>query len=97
MGPEYSSSIMGISHHLKEIDMAYTIYIGIWTRGSHAYKVHFPSMCIAIAMGMNNEAVLEEHVAQLIQLKEDHFIAGFHQRIEKDRQNTWHDHHIKNK
>ena len=30
-------------------------------------------------------------------LEEDHFVAGFHQCIEKDRQKAWHDCHIKNK
>ena len=44
-----------------------------------------PSLCIAVAMGMDDEISLEEVMAQLIQLEEDHFIAGFHQRVEKDR------------
>ena len=32
-----------------------------------------------------------------MQLEEDCFVAGFHQRIEKDRQKSWHDRHIKKK
>ena len=56
-----------------------------------------PSLCIAAATGMDNEAALEECVDQLIQLEEDCFIEGFHQPIEKDRQKDWHDRHIKNK
>ena len=56
-----------------------------------------PSLRIAATTGMDDEAALEEHVVQLIQLEEDNFIAGFHQRIEKDRQKAWHDRHIKNK
>ena len=42
-----------------------------------------PSLCIVIANGMDDDAMLEECVAQLIHLDEDHFIAIFHQRIEK--------------
>ena len=34
-----------------------------------------PSLCIAAATGMDDEAALEERVAQLIQLEEDGFIA----------------------
>ena len=43
-----------------------------------------PNLCIATTTGMDDEAVLEEPVAQLIQLEEGRFIAGFHERIEKD-------------
>ena len=46
---------------------------------------------------MDDAEALEECIAQLIQLEEDHFIAGFHQHIAKDRQKEWHDHHIKHK
>ena len=56
-----------------------------------------PNMRIAVVTSINDEAEVEECVAQLIQLEQDHFIAGFHQHIEKDRQKAWHDRHIKNK
>ena len=56
-----------------------------------------PSLCIVAATGMDDEAAMEECLAQLMQLKEDLFVTGFHQRIEKDRQKYWHDRHINNK
>ena len=56
-----------------------------------------PSLHIVAATGMDNVEALEECIAQLIHLEEDHFIAGFHQRVDKDRQKAWHDCHIKNK
>ena len=43
-----------------------------------------PSLCIASATGMDDAEELEERVAQLIQLEEDHFIAGFQQHVVKD-------------
>ena len=43
-----------------------------------------PSLCIAAATDMDDVDTLEEHIAQLIQLEEDHFIAGFHQQVVKD-------------
>ena len=36
-----------------------------------------PILRIATTMGMEDAEALEAHVAQLIQLNEDHFIAGF--------------------
>ena len=56
-----------------------------------------PSLCIATTTGMDNWEALEEHIPQLIQLEVDHFIIGFHERVEKDRQKSWHDRHINNK
>ena len=55
------------------------------------------SMCIAAAMGMDDEEALEEWLDQLVQLKEDLFVACFHQHIEKDWEKAWHDFHIKEK
>ena len=44
-----------------------------------------PSLRITAATTrMYDDATLEECMAQLIQLDEDHFIMGFHQLIEKD-------------
>ena len=48
-------------------------------------------------MGMDDEATLKGRIDQLIQLEEDHFVAIFHQHIEKDQQKAWHDRHIKKK
>ena len=47
-----------------------------------------PSLCIAAMTGMDDEEKLEEILAQLVQLEEDLFVAGFHQRFEKDRQTS---------
>ena len=56
-----------------------------------------PSLCIVAVTCVDGEVSLQECVVQLIQLEEYHFIIGFHQHVEKDRQKYWHDHHIKNK
>ena len=54
------------------------------------------SFHIAEMRGINDEASLEEHLAQLMQLEEDCFVTVFHQHVEKDRYKSWHDQHIKN-
>ena len=56
-----------------------------------------PCLRIIAAPGMDDAEALEEHIAQLIQLEEDHFIDGFNQQVAKDRQKAWHDSHIKKK
>ena len=56
-----------------------------------------PSFFIVAATGMDDEGALEECLTQLVQLEEDHFVTGFHHRVEKDRQKAWHGRHIKNK
>ena len=55
------------------------------------------SLRIAVVTCMDDEGELEECLAQLVQLEEDRFITGFHQHVEKDRQKSWHDRHIKKK
>ena len=42
-------------------------------------------LCIATTRGMDDEAALEECLEHLVQFDEDHFVAGFYQRDEKDR------------
>jgi hypothetical protein len=42
-------------------------------------------------------AVVQERLAQLVELEEDRFIAGFHQQVQKERQKAYHVRHIKNK
>ena len=54
-------------------------------------------LCITATTRMDDEVELEERPMLLVQIEEDHFVAGFYQCIEKDRQKVWHDRHIKNK
>ena len=44
-----------------------------------------PSLHLATANDMDDAKALEEHIVQLVQLEEDHFIAGFHYWVAKDR------------
>ena len=51
--------------------------------------------CIAVATWMDDEGALEERLAPLVQLQEDWFVTGFHQRVQKDRQKVWYYRHVK--
>jgi hypothetical protein len=56
-----------------------------------------PSLCIATITELSNNGAIEEILAQLVQIKEDQFVARFHQQVKKDREKGWHDCHIKEK
>jgi len=50
-----------------------------------------PSLCIVALTGMMVHRALEESLAQLEELEEDWFFTGFHQHVQKQRENAWHD------
>ena len=54
-----------------------------------------PSLRIAVLTCMIDHESLEERLTQLEELKEEWFLAGFHQQVQKQREKAWHDCHIK--
>ena len=46
---------------------------------------------------MGEEETLSERLMHVVELEEDHFIAGFHQQVQKAREKAWHARHIKQK
>eukprot|EP00253_Pinus_taeda_P009258 PITA_09258 len=54
-----------------------------------------PSLRIAVLTGMTDREALEERLAQLEELEEERFLAGFHQKVQKQREKSWYNHHIK--
>ena len=46
-------------------------------------KYIVPSQCIAALIGMTDCKALEERFAQLEELEEEQFLAGFHQQVQK--------------
>eukprot|EP00253_Pinus_taeda_P036318 PITA_36318 len=54
-----------------------------------------PSLHIAALTGMTHHGALEERLAQLAELEEERFLAGFHQQVQKHCEEAWHDRHIK--
>ena len=56
-----------------------------------------PSLRVAQITGMTDIATVGEWLTQLLTLEEDRFIAGFHQKVQKAREKSWHDRHIKSK
>ena len=44
---------------------------------------------------MADTETMNERLAQLRALEEDRFIAGFNQKVQKAREKSWHDRHIK--
>ena len=56
-----------------------------------------PSLRIAQITEMADTETVHERLAQLIALEEDRFITGFHQKVQKEREKSWHEKHAKNK
>ena len=54
-----------------------------------------PSLHITSFIGMEDCEGLEDRLAQLVELEEDRFWAGFHQQVQKEREKEWHDRNIK--
>ena len=46
---------------------------------------------------MDDPTILNERLSKILELEEDRFIAGFQQQVQKAREKSWHDRHIKNK
>ena len=46
---------------------------------------------------MDDPAIMTERLKQILELKEDRFIVGFQQQVQKAREKAWHDRHINKK
>ena len=44
-----------------------------------------PSLRIASLMEMTEGNVVQHRLSQLVQMEEEHFVAGYHQTVEKQR------------
>jgi hypothetical protein len=56
-----------------------------------------PSLIIDSFTDMDDTGAIQERLAQLVDLEEDRFVAGFHQQVQKEREKAYHDRHIKKK
>ena len=56
-----------------------------------------PSPHIVAFTNMAKPDIMVERLAQLVALEEDHFIANFHQQVQKARDKAWYDRHIRQK
>ena len=56
-----------------------------------------PSLKIIVLTDMADEEIVNERLLNVVELEEDHFVARFHQQVQKDREKAWHDRNIKAK
>jgi hypothetical protein len=54
-----------------------------------------PSLCIAAITQMIERGAIQERLNQLLSMEEDRILAGFNQQVQKSRDKSWHDRHIK--
>ena len=53
------------------------------------------SLRIVTLIDLTNSDAVERRLSKIIELEEDHFVAGFHQQVQKEHEKAWHDRHIK--
>jgi hypothetical protein len=56
-----------------------------------------PSLRIATFTEMDDTGTMKNRLAQLVELEEDRFIVGFHQKVQKEWEKAYHEKHIKKK
>jgi hypothetical protein len=54
-----------------------------------------PSLHVATITNMTERGIVQERLIQLMIMEEDGILAGFHLEVQKARDKTWHDRHIK--
>jgi transposase InsO family protein len=56
-----------------------------------------PSLRVAAITNMTERGAVQDRLNQLMIMEEDRILAGFHQEVQKARDKSWHDRHIKRK
>jgi hypothetical protein len=56
-----------------------------------------PSLRVAAITNMTERGVVKERLNQLMEMEEDRILEGFHQEVQKSRDKSWNDRHIKRK
>jgi hypothetical protein len=56
-----------------------------------------PRLRIVAFTDTDDTGAVQERLAQLNELEEDRFVAGFHQQVQKEREKAYHEMHIKKK
>jgi hypothetical protein len=56
-----------------------------------------PNLRVAAITQMTECGTIQERLNQLLAMEEDRILAGFHQQVQKARDKSWHDRHIKKK
>jgi hypothetical protein len=55
------------------------------------------SLRVATITNMTEQGTIKERLSQLMDMEEDMILVGFHQEVQKERDKSWHDRHIKRK
>jgi hypothetical protein len=97
LGLKSSCNIMGLHDYKYKFDRTNTFRLVYGKEFVMPMDFILSSLCIAKITELSNIGAIEERLETLVQLEEDRFIIGFHQQVQKSRENVWHDRHIKQK
>jgi hypothetical protein len=54
-----------------------------------------PSLHVVVLTDIIDSSTVEKRLLEIVELDEDNFVAGFHQQVQKAREKSWHEIHIK--
>jgi hypothetical protein len=54
-----------------------------------------PSLRVAVIINMKKRGAVKERLNQLMEMEDDRILAGFHQEVQKSKDKSGHDKHIK--
>jgi hypothetical protein len=60
-------------------------------------ELSVPSLCIASITNMTERGVIQERLSQLMEMEEERILEIFHEEVQKKRDKSWYDRHIKKK
>jgi hypothetical protein len=53
------------------------------------------SQCIIAPIELMDSGAVEKIISEIMELEEGRFIEGFHQKVQKKHEKSWHEKHIK--
>jgi hypothetical protein len=86
---------MGLQDYKKIVDREGIFFMVHGQEAVTLMEFILPSMCIATINDLEDFFIVEEIFSQSVHLEEDQFVTGFHQQVQKEREKSWHDRHLK--
>jgi hypothetical protein len=88
---------VGLHEYHEEATQVYSVSVGLWEILYVPALFISPCLYIAWDAHMTDDESVAQSISYLQELEEAMFLTYFHQIIEKDRQKSCHDRHVKSK
>jgi hypothetical protein len=82
---------------MKNVDRLHTIQTSYGQEEIVSLEFLIPILRIAAIKQIIERGAVQETLNQLLSMEKERILAGFHQQVQKERDKSWHDRHIKKK